>query len=131
MDWSQGTGVLVQPKAGLEFVLQDLEVDLRVARKLLIVYGARQFAKGLPHQVELFLSRFGGKVIKEMIEPMVAEAGGVERLEAKSLFEIILKEGLQLVVLRSSENGGTEQANYNNACPLADGEFRCCSFHLA
>ncbi len=100
--------VFRQPYSRLQFVLENLEIDLPVPRQLGVIHLLRQARQRVAVKLEPARARLRRDVIQRAVKAMVAQARGVSRLLAEMFLQVMLEKGLQFRIpfLRLQRQGG-------------------------
>ena len=88
----EGVAILGKPEAPGQVVLEDFEVDLPAARQFGMVDLARQVFESLAVAGSPALAHFRRHVVEPIVEAMISQPGGIQRLVAEFFFEVGLEE---------------------------------------
>ena len=106
----EGMEIFRLPDLRLQVVLENLEINLAVARQFLVIHLLRQFPERLLRQRQPACAGLRRNVVEQIVKPVIAQLRGGERLLPEIFVQIILEERVQLVVLRMGECGGCRQS---------------------
>ena len=102
-----GLGVLVEPNRGIELVDEEVEVDALVGGELGAVDGLREFRARSFEVRERTGERGGREIVEFVVEAMVAELRGFERVERETLVEVPAEKCFERRI-GGGEEGGDE-----------------------